>query len=307
MSKTIDISWEEARELARACAAKIKPANIPQYDGNVGTLYAYPVPNGGIPAALLVADAYNSNHSNRIILTDKPGQAYFCLDDIIDSGATRNTLVESYRPFFALVDKLGDHKDWAGRWVSFPWERMQKQDGPQDNIRRILQFIGEDPTREGLRETPDRVVRSYKELFAGYQQDPETVFKTFEDGRTDEMVLLRDVSFTSNCEHHMLPFMGVAHIAYLPRGKIIGVSKLARLLEVFARRLQVQERLCQQITEALDKHLNPLGSACVIEATHLCMTCRGISKTGSKMITSSLTGVFRKDPAARWEFMHLIK
>lgn len=174
-------------------------------------------------------------------------------------------------------------------------------------IRTILQYIREDPDREGLKETPARVVRSYGELFAGYRQDPADVFKVFEDGACDEMVVLKGIELTSVCEHHMLPFLGVAHIAYIPNKKIIGISKLARLLDIYARRLQVQERLTVQVTSALDQYLSPLGSACVIEAKHLCMVCRGVQKQHSTMITSSLTGVFRDKPEVRSEFFNLVK
>lgn len=177
----------------------------------------------------------------------------------------------------------------------------------ENQVRQLLQFIGDDPGREGLLETPARVVRSYGEIFAGYKADPASVFKVFEDGACDEMVLVRNAEFYSCCEHHMQPFFGKAHIAYIPDGKVIGVSKLVRLLEVFARRLQIQERICQQVTAALDEHLKPLGSACILEAKHFCMTCRGVNKQHSEMVTSSLTGVFRSKLEARQELLTLIR
>jgi len=173
-------------------------------------------------------------------------------------------------------------------------------------IREMIRAIGDDPNREGLRETPVRVTKSWKELFAGYGQDPSKIMKVFEDDTCDEMVIVRDISFVSFCEHHILPFLGVAHIAYVPNGRVLGVSKLVRVLEIYAKRLQIQERLTQQVTSALDKHLNPLGSACVIESKHLCMGCRGVRQPKSKMITSSLTGVFEKIEV-RQEFLNLIK
>lgn len=176
----------------------------------------------------------------------------------------------------------------------------------EEAVKSLLRYIGEDLNREGLKETPARVVRSYRELFSGYDQDPASLLKTFEDGACDEMVLLKGIELVSFCEHHMLPFLGEAHIAYIPDKRIVGVSKLARLLEVYSRRLQVQERLTTQITEALDLHLKPLGSACVIEAQHLCMVCRGVQKQHSKMITSSLTGVFRKQEV-RSELLQLLR
>ncbi len=173
-------------------------------------------------------------------------------------------------------------------------------------VRTLLSYLGEDPDREGLKETPERVLRSYREMLRGYQVDVSTLFKTFEDGACDELVLLRNIPFDSLCEHHVLPFSGVAHVAYIPDGKVIGISKLARVLDAYACRLQIQERLCVQVTQALDDHLKPRGSACILEAVHGCMTCRGVRKSGSVMVTSSLTGAFRKEPQTRSELLSLI-
>ncbi len=182
----------------------------------------------------------------------------------------------------------------------------KRAQGIQKCIKDILRFIGEDTEREGLLETPARVVASYRELFSGYHQDPADVMKTFEDGACNEMVLLKSIEFWSHCEHHMLPFFGNAHIAYIPDGRVIGVSKLARILEIYSRRLQVQERLTVQITKALDEHLKPKGSACVLEARHSCMICRGVQKQNSVMVTSSLSGTFLL-PEVRQEFFSLIR
>lgn len=173
-------------------------------------------------------------------------------------------------------------------------------------VREILFAIGEDPDREGLRKTPNRVARAYAELMAGMNQDPRAHLKTVFNVRYDEVVLLRDIEFHSLCEHHLLPFMGKAHVAYLPDGKIVGLSKLARLVEGFARRPQVQERLTTQIADALMEELNPRGAVCVIEATHTCMTIRGAKKPGSVMVTSALRGVFKSNPATRAEVMSLM-
>jgi GTP cyclohydrolase I len=172
-------------------------------------------------------------------------------------------------------------------------------------VETLLRFIGENPDREGLRETPARVVRSYVEMFAGYTQRPQDVLKVFEDGACDEQVIMRGIHMTSTCEHHMLPFSGVVHIGYIPRKRIVGASKLVRLLEVFSKRLQVQERLTTQVTQALDEHLQPLGSACVIEATHACFACRGVRQS-PVMVTSSLTGAYREEAETRAEFLRLI-
>jgi GTP cyclohydrolase IA len=181
----------------------------------------------------------------------------------------------------------------------------------QKIVEQMLIAIGEDPTREGLLDTPKRVVKSWGELFAGYHMKPEDIATTFDADGYNELVLLKDIEFYSTCEHHLLSFSGKAHIGYIPQGKIIGISKLARVLDIFARRLQIQERLGQQVTHALNDLLNPLGSACIIEARHLCMRCRGVEKQQSTMVTSSITGIFLQDSdkgrAARAELMSLIK
>jgi GTP cyclohydrolase I len=175
-------------------------------------------------------------------------------------------------------------------------------------VTEILIAIGEDPNREGLQNTPKRVVKSWAELYSGYKETPEEILSTvFKDGACDEMVLLKEIDFTSTCEHHMLPFLGKAHVAYIPNGRVVGLSKLARLVECFAKRLQIQEKLTQQIAKALETHLKPLGVGVVIEAHHQCMSCRGIKKNGTIMVTSSMLGEFRKSGTVRAEFLSLLK
>jgi GTP cyclohydrolase IA len=177
-------------------------------------------------------------------------------------------------------------------------------------VWEIIQGIGDNPHRAGLRDTPARVIASWGELFSGYHQDPKEVLKVFEDGAEnyDEMIICRDIDFTSFCEHHLLPFTGKAHVGYVPHQtepRIVGLSKLARLVDVFAKRLQVQERLTSQVAFALFDILRCPGAACVVEAMHLCMACRGVRKQNAVMVTSSLLGVFRK-PEVRAEFLTLI-
>ncbi len=177
-----------------------------------------------------------------------------------------------------------------------------------DLIREVLVAIGEDPDREGLKDTPKRVVKSWSELYAGYMQKPAEILSTvFEDGACDEVVILKNIAFSSMCEHHMIPFIGVAHIAYLPAGKVVGLSKLARLTECFARRLQIQEKMTAQIANAIEEHLKPKGIAVVVEAHHQCMSARGIKKQSTTMVTSAMRGVFREDQAARSEVLALLK
>ncbi len=173
-------------------------------------------------------------------------------------------------------------------------------------VRQIIEAIGEDPHREGLRRTPERVARMYAELFAGLDEDPAIHLSTAFEENYDEMVVLRDVPFYSMCEHHLMPFMGKAHIAYLPRGKVVGVSKLARVVEDIARRPQVQERLTRDIADLLMEKLDAKGCGVIIEATHTCMTIRGVKKPGSVMMTSAMRGIFRKDQATRSEAMKLM-
>jgi len=175
-------------------------------------------------------------------------------------------------------------------------------------VRTLLRWAGDDPDREGLIGTPDRVVRAYEEFFSGYDQDPtEILHRTFEetDGY-DEMVLLRDIRLESHCEHHVVPIIGKAHVAYLPNRRVVGISKLARVVEIYARRLQIQEKLTAQIANTINDVLQPKGVAVVIEAAHQCMTTRGIHKPGVTMVTSRMLGEFRDNPATRREFMALI-
>jgi GTP cyclohydrolase I len=176
-------------------------------------------------------------------------------------------------------------------------------------VRTLIAYAGDDPAREGLLGTPGRVVRSYAEFFSGYSQHPEQYLgRTFDEvERYDEMIILRNIPMNSHCEHHMVPFTGVAHIGYLPNKRVVGISKLARVLDVFAKRLQIQEKLTRQVAESIQNVLQPLGVGVVIEATHECMTSRGVAKQGVSMVTSCLLGSFREDDATRREFLGMIK
>jgi GTP cyclohydrolase I len=175
----------------------------------------------------------------------------------------------------------------------------------EDAVRVLLRWAGDDPRREGLVGTPGRVARAFEEWFAGYQQDPrQYLSRTFEEvAGYDEIVALRDIPFESHCEHHLAPIIGKAHIAYLPRRRVVGISKLARLVDVYAKRLQIQEKMTAEIAACLDKVLQPMGVAVVIEGTHQCMTTRGIHKPGVSMVTSRMLGVFRDQPETRQEFL----
>lgn len=200
-----------------------------------------------------------------------------------------------------LVDALADEREAAR-------QRRPSREAAEEAVRTLIRWAGDDPEREGLVGTPDRVVRAYEEFFVGYQEDPvDMLARTFEetDGY-DEMVVLKDIRFESHCEHHMVAIIGKAHIAYLPRTRVVGISKLARVLEVYAKRLQIQEKMTAQIANTIQEVLDPLGVAVVVEAQHQCMTTRGVHKPGVSMVTSRMLGTFRDDPTTRREFMSLI-
>ncbi len=176
-------------------------------------------------------------------------------------------------------------------------------------IRTLIQWAGDDPAREGLHDTPARVARAYQDFFRGYAEDPEAILtRTFEEIEGyDEMVILRDIRLESHCEHHMVPIIGVAHVAYLPNLRVVGISKLARVVDAYAKRLQIQEKLTAQIANTINEVLQPRGVAVVIEAGHECMSTRGVHKTGVSMVTSRMLGAFRDDPSTRREFLSMIQ
>jgi GTP cyclohydrolase I len=178
----------------------------------------------------------------------------------------------------------------------------------QETIRQLLAGLGEDPSREGLRDTPKRVEQALRFLTSGYQADIDAVINdALFSVDYNEMVIVRDIDFYSMCEHHILPFFGKCHIAYIPQGRVIGLSKMPRLVDIFSRRLQIQERLTSQIADTIREKINPLGVAVVMEATHLCMAMRGVEKQNSYAVTSSMLGVFREDARTRMEFLELIR
>jgi len=187
--------------------------------------------------------------------------------------------------------------------------RRPSQSDAEDAVKTLIRWAGDDPDREGLRETPSRVVRSFAEFFSGYHIDPdEVLMKTFaETGGYDEMVLIRDIDVESHCEHHMVPINGKAHVAYIPNRRVVGISKLARVVEIFSKRLQIQEKMTVDIAETIDRVLKPQGVAVVIEASHQCMTTRGVHKPGADTVTSHMLGAFRNDPSTRREFLAMIR
>jgi GTP cyclohydrolase I len=206
------------------------------------------------------------------------------------------------------MDKAVNNKSPRGRSAGATELERPTRAEAEEAVRTLIRWAGDDPAREGLRATPARVVRAYEEWFSGYAENPREYLKrTFEEtGGYDEVVVLRDIRFESHCEHHIAPIIGRMHIGYLPRNRVVGISKLARLVEVYARRLQIQEKLTAEIASCLDAVLKPHGVAVVAEATHQCMTTRGVHKTGVSMVTSRMLGVFRSHAETRQEFLTAI-
>jgi GTP cyclohydrolase I len=189
-----------------------------------------------------------------------------------------------------------------------PQVERPSREAAEEAVRTLIRWAGDDPAREGLLGTPDRVVRSYEEFFAGYHEDPvEILQRTFEEIEGyDEMVLLRDIRFESHCEHHLAPIIGKAHVAYMPDRRVVGISKLARVVEAYAKRMQIQEKMTAQVAKTIQEVLQPKGVAVVIEAAHQCMTTRGVHKAGVTMVTSTMLGLFRSNASTRREFLSLV-
>jgi GTP cyclohydrolase I len=234
---------------------------------------------------------------------DRPEDAAAIVDDLVDSGRTRDRYRAQYPdlPFWPLLDKRpGDG------WIVFPWEDTDPAKDLEDTVVRQLEWLGEDPRREGLRDTPRRVLKALDELTAGRHGDPAAILAVQFTEACDELILVRDIPFYSLCEHHMLPFHGQVTVGYIPAGdRVVGLSKIPRLVECFARRLQTQERLTGQIAEALATHLQARGVGVLIDGSHTCMAMRGVRASG-RMTTSALLGILR-EPAARHEFVTLAR
>ena len=280
MSKIVELTWEDV--LSRIDLLKKKY----RIDSKTKV---YGVPRNG----MILAGFFGCKN------VTVPEDADIILDDIIDSGQTRKRYKKLYprKKFITLFEKDKDTK-----WVHFPFEQHIDEDH-EDTVVRFLQIIGEDPNREGLKKTP----RRYLDTFREFLNPPEFNMTTFSAEETDEMIVQLDIPFYSFCEHHLLPFFGKGYIAYIPDKKIVGLSKLARTLEVCSRKLQNQERITTQVADALVEHLKPLGAAVIIEASHGCMGCRGVKKSHAIMSTSAMRGVFFDKAEARSELMQLIK
>lgn len=264
------------------------------------------VPRGGVPAAFMV-----QRHMTRAsVMEPDPTAADVIIDDLVDSGKTAQRLrdIAPRTPFHALIYKTADGASGykLGEWLVFPWEESEAK-SIEDSVTRLLQYIGEDPTREGLLETPLRVTKAWKEWTSGYALDPVAVLKQFEDGAegSDEMIQELNIPFYSHCEHHLAPFFGTVTFGYIPDKRVVGLSKMNRLVEVFARRLQVQERLTCQIIDAFTNAVPCKGAGIIVRARHMCVESRGVRHTGCETVTRAFRGVIKSDSAARAEFLTL--
>lgn len=301
----IHLTHDDVLALAHRTADAIRQYQHYQHGTPNAALRAYAVPRGGVPAAYLLQGLVGFH-----IISD-PADADIFIDDLIDSGSTCERYCDEYpgKPFFALIDKREGDVAHVGQWVVFPWEVTDEgaDDSGTDVITRLLQLVGEDANREGLLETPARVVKAWKHWCSGYGKDAGKLLKVFEDGaeKYDQMVIVKDIPIYSHCEHHLAAIIGTASIAYIPNGKIVGLSKLSRLADMFARRLQVQERLTDQIADALVEHLQPIGVGVIIKARHLCMESRGVCQQGHHTITTALRGAIKNEAQTRSEFLRL--
>lgn len=287
------LTWRDIDNQAQVIANR--------WRGRIATVYG--VPQGGAPLAVMVANYLGAE----VIEQPTLGRNTLVVDDLVDSG---RTLADLHKQFPTDAAFMKSHSPAVycpsarliDDWLVFPWER--NNGAPTDGIVRLIEYIGENPSREGLLDTPERVLKAWKEMTQGYSADIAAILSTTFDVPYDEMVVLRNIPFASVCEHHMLPFTGTVTIGYIPTSRVVGLSKLARLVDAYAQRLQVQERLTTQLTQAMLDHIQPLGCGAVVKGVHSCMCNRGVRKAG-EMVTSSLHGVMRNDATVRQEFLAL--
>lgn len=296
MSNLVNLTIEQIDQRAIEVGLRYKDSNF---------LNVFGVPRGGITPAAIIARILG------VPLTSQPSPGRtLVIDDLVDKGTTLQKYFDEGFTTDALYYKSHSPQNLAPNgllkdgWLVFPWE-VGSEIGPESAVERLLQWIGEDPTREGLLDTPKRVTKALREMTEGYREDPKEILGVTFDVAFDQMVTLKDIPFVSLCEHHMLPFEGKASVAYIPNGRVVGLSKLARVVDTFAKRLQVQERLTQEIAQAITDHVGGLGVGVIVKSRHTCMCYRGIKKDGV-MVTSVTTGLMREDPRARMEFLALV-
>ncbi len=281
------LTWDDVQARADEVAARWQGAPLTG---------VYGVPQGGAVPAVMVARTLG------LPILDSPDDGCLVVDDLVDSGATAERFQGHfdalYRKPHSPHEKAPAARELDG-WAVFPWEADPV---PTDAVRRLLQHLGENPDREGLADTPKRVVKALSEMTRGYQQDPAAILSTTFNVAHDQMIHVKGISVVSMCEHHMLPFTGTAHVAYIPSDRVVGLSKIPRVVHTFARRLQVQERLTDQIADAINDTLHPQGVGVRITAHHACMGLRGVGEREATMTTTALRGCFFK-AEARAEFL----
>lgn len=308
MAETRVLSWGEVYNLAGQVFTMLQENFKPV------PAALYGIPTGGCLAAQVLQTIMLRN-GFFVPIVDSPNvEDCLVVDDLVDSGRTIERYLASGRSVVVLCRKSVTPASTVARllveppildgWIQFPWEH---DSGPTDAVVRLLSFVGEDPNRDGLLNTPTRVVKALREMTAGYQDDPKQILSTTFEQVFDEMIVLKGIRFHSLCEHHLLPFSGTATVGYLPSDRVVGISKLARLVECFSKRLQIQERLTDQISGAIMEHLAARGAGVVIRAKHHCMGCRGVKQPDTDMVTSSMLGFFRTDAQARAEFFSLAR
>lgn len=285
----MNLTWQDIQTEAKRLAARWTDKPVTG---------VYGIPTGGAPVACLVAGHLG------VPVVDRPTGTTLIVDDLVDSGATLTEYADQWHDTLyrkpGSPTHLAPHATTKDGWLVFPWEH---DPSPTDAVVRLLTYIGEDPTREGLLDTPKRVTKAWREMTVGYQQNPADILSTTFTEPCDEMVVLSGIEFASTCEHHMLPFTGTATVGYIPDGNVVGLSKLARLVDLYARRLQIQERLTTQIAEALWEHCSPKGVGVIVTAHHTCMSLRGVEKANGQMVTTRLLGAMYDDPKTRAEFL----
>ena len=288
------VTWDEVLDAMRTMMARHPNARS-----------VYGVPRGGLP----IATNCGLPMASTLGMLGEDKASVLVVDDLVDSGKTLRPYVDLGYAVDALFRKphspadIAPDAETAVGWLRFPWE---DEEGPEDAVVRLLQWIGEDVTREGLLDTPKRVVKAFREMTAGLHVEPRSVLGTVFNENSDQMVVVKGIRFSSLCEHHLLPFVGTAAVGYVPDGRVIGLSKIPRLVEVFAKRPQVQERMTNQIATTLMDCLSPQGVGVVVKAHHSCMGCRGVRQPDAEMITSCVLGCMKENQAARAELMEFI-
>lgn len=288
----IKISYQKLQEDVTALAQDINETGK-----DYSNIFA--IPRGGVPIACLLSEIL------KIPIIDEVTPSTLVVDDLIDSGKTLDPYVQNFDTAVVYRKPHSPGTTYAieeiDDWIEFPYESTEKDE--IDTVTRLLELLGENPNREGLQETPKRVIKFYKEFL----DVPKFNFTVFDSEQYDEMIVQKDIPFFSICEHHLAPFFGKATVSYIPNGKIVGLSKLARTVDHFSRRFQNQERITTQIADKLQEELDPLGVAVVLEARHFCMEMRGIKTHDVATTTSKLLGVFKDKPEVRSEFMSIMK